>query len=71
MSWALDSITPNHTLFSALDYRSFRPVLAVVKSDTLPSPPALLELCGIWEENSDIVQFNVFYVSTVSLIDRE
>lgn len=70
MGWALESVTPNHTLFSALDYRSFRNVLVVAGSDSLPAPPAWMELCGDWEENPDILRFNIFYASYVNPVDK-
>jgi len=71
MKWALDNVAPNHTLFSAMDYRTFHAVLALVQSDILPAPPALLELCGAWEDDPEIAQFNIFYVSSVSSYDQE
>jgi hypothetical protein len=71
MAWALESVVPQHTLFYAFDYRSIRNVLAVVRSDLLPTPPALLELCGEWEKNPDIAQFGIFYASFVYPINPE
>jgi len=70
MDWALGSVTSRHTLFSTLDYRSFRNALVVAESDSLPSPPVLLELCGHWEENPDIVRFGIFYTTTVYSVDQ-
>ena len=70
MDWALESVTSSHTLFSALDYRSFRYVLVVAESDSLPFPPAILELCGLWEENPDIVRFGIFYTTSAYSIDQ-
>ena len=71
MRWALDNVTPNHTLFSALDYRTYQPVLAIVNSDTLPAPPAMLELCGTWEKNSEIEQFDIFYVASARVVGQK
>jgi hypothetical protein len=70
MDWALENVTYRHTLFSALDYRSYRNALVMAESDSLPSPPAMLELCGRWEENPEIVRFGVFYVTSAYPIDQ-
>jgi hypothetical protein len=71
MDWALEKVRPNTTIFYALDYRTFRSALVVVDSDLLPSPPALLELCGKWEEDSNVESFNIFYVANVLLFDQD
>ncbi|MGB7874224.1 MAG: hypothetical protein WBL25_07555 [Anaerolineales bacterium] len=67
--WALEEVTPNTTMFYALDYHTFRDALVVVESDLLPSPPALLELCGGWEASPAVKDFNIFYPSSVNSLD--
>ena len=69
MDWALKTVRPNTTLFYALDFRTSDEVLVVVKSNLLPTPPSMLELCGEWEEDRAVEDFNIFYPSLVSLLD--
>ncbi len=71
MDWALEKVDPDTTMFFSLDYRSFKSALILVKSDSLPTPPALLELCGQWEESPEIEQFNIFYPSSVISLAQE
>jgi hypothetical protein len=70
MDWALENVTFRHTLFPTLDYRTYRNVLVVTDSDALPSPPVMLELCGHWEENPDIVRFGIFTPVSLFSIDQ-
>lgn len=71
MDWALENVTNQKTLFYTLDFRSSRNVLVVVDSNLLPPPQAFLELCGQWDDNPDVDQYRIFYVSNVKLITSE
>jgi len=59
IEWA-SHIKPGQSLFQALDYRTQASVLIIVSTDSLPKPPALLEICGSWETDPQISRFNVF-----------
>ena len=71
MDWALENVTNQKTLFYTLDFRSSRNVLVVVDSNLLPPPRAFLELCGKWDDNPDVDQYRIFYVSNLKLITSE
>jgi hypothetical protein len=71
MDWALANIPPHHSMFYTLNYRSFRGVLVRADSAILPDPPALLEICGRWEENPELAQFELFYADSVAIVIPE
>lgn len=71
MDWALANIDPGTTLFYALDYRTYQGALILVDSKLLPASSALFELCGIWEDTPEIKIFNIFYPSSLILLDQE
>ena len=70
MDWALEEVGPYTTMFYTLDYRLYKNVLVMVESDTLPKPPAFLEVCGKWERDPDIEMFNIFTASSVILLGQ-
>ena len=71
MDWGLANIGAHNSMFYALDYRSFRGVLVRAESASLPSPPAILELCGRWEQDPALTQFEIFYADSVALFSSE
>lgn len=64
--WA-SHIKPGQSLFYALDFRTQKKALVIVNSDFLPKPPALLEVCGLWNTDPDISNFKIFNVSSAAL----
>lgn len=57
--WASE-IKPGYSLFYAIDRRASGMALIVIPIAFLPDPPAMLEVCGKWETDPEIVQFFVF-----------
>lgn len=71
IDWFLDNIRPDRTFFFGLDTRSYRGALALIDSGSLPARPALLELCGSWEDDPGLVQFSIFYARSVYFLEFE
>ena len=71
MDWALASVRPNGSLFYALDYLSDRGALVWIDSASLPSGPAFLGICGAWDENPALTQFNIFYATSINSLDPQ
>jgi len=69
--WVLENVKPNKTLFYALDYRSFKNALVLIESKALPEPPSLIEICGNWDDNVYVSQFEIFKASSVELVKLE
>ena len=62
--WA-SHIKPDQSLFYALDYRTQGSALIVASTDSLPNPPTLLEICGVWEKAPEISHFKIFNAVSV------
>jgi len=58
-AWA-DRIKPGNSLFYALDFRTQKIALIVIKTDFLPEPPEFLEICGSWETDPKLSDFKLF-----------
>lgn len=60
IKWAED-LEPLTSVFYTLDYRSSQKVLVVAQTALLPLPNSLWQVCGEWEADPTLKNFNIFY----------
>jgi hypothetical protein len=61
IAWAED-LDPLTSVFYALDYGSWEKVLVVARTQLLPPPGALWQVCGEREQDPLLRMYNIFYV---------
>jgi len=60
MDWVLGRVSPYNTIFYSLDYTSYQEALVLIPSNLLPDNTSWIGLCGTFEENAAIENFNIF-----------
>ena len=64
----LEDIAPSTTLFNTLDYRSNKAVLVTLPTSILPKYGSTVELCGKWETDPALQDYNIFISKEVKTI---
>jgi hypothetical protein len=60
IEWA-EGRGPRSSLFHTLDYRSSQKVMVVARTESLPPPGSLWQVCGEWEQEPLLKHYNIFY----------
>jgi hypothetical protein len=68
IQWA-STIEPQHSLFYAMDYLSYKKALIVIQTGLLPDPGRFLKICGTLETDPNLDSFRIFYASEVQQIE--
>ena len=67
----LESLAPQKSIFSSLDYLSNHQALIIIATDLLPPPGAYIGICGEWETDPNIKRYGIFFANDViSLIEN-
>lgn len=62
MIYWTDHINAQTSIFPALDFRSMENVLVVTPTGLLPAPGTLWQVCGEWEVDQELSDYQIFYV---------
>ncbi len=68
-AWAFRA-KPPVSMFYALDYRTSGKALISIPSGLLPKPGLLMEVCGEWNTDSSLGDYNIFYAKSAKVISR-
>lgn len=61
----LESLAPQVSIFSSLDYLSSQQALIIIQTDLLPSPDTYIGICGRWETDPNLKRYDVFFADDV------
>jgi hypothetical protein len=64
----LETIEPSTTLFNTLDYQSNKSVLVSLPTSILPKYGSTVELCGSWESDPVLQDYNIFVSDYAKII---
>lgn len=62
----IETLSPQTSILSSVDYLSYRSALIVIPTDLLPQPRTYLGICGRWEIDPALKQNDVFLGNEVS-----
>lgn len=60
INWA-EGVEPPKTIFLSLDYLSNKKTLVVLPTTLLTQTGTLMQICGRWETDSNLVRYGIFY----------